>query len=116
MILCALLIAVFGLFAPRLLAGGGWGEATFLIVGFGLLGLSFGQAAGAVGANFSRQYRYTGAAVASDLSWLVGAGLAPLAALALAIRFGLPATGAYLIAAAACTLAALALKPRSAEA
>lgn len=109
---CAGAIAIFGLFAPRLLAMGPSGEAAFLILGFGLLGLSFGQSSGAVSSNFTREYRYTGAAVTSDLAWLIGAGFAPLAALGLASHFGLEAVGAYLILAAVGTLAALIINRR----
>jgi MFS family permease len=110
--LSALLIGAFSLLAPRLLAGGAIGEATYLLVGFAILGLSFGQAAGSVSSNFSKQYRYTGAAVTSDLSWLIGAGFAPLAALGLASRFGLPAIGFYLASGALCTLIALTINRR----
>jgi len=109
---CAVLIGVFALFAPRMLAMGANGEAAFLILGFGLLGLSFGQSAGAVSSNFPAEYRYTGAAFTSDLAWLIGAGFAPLAALGLASRFGLPAVGLYLGSAAVCTLAALVINRR----
>jgi MFS family permease len=110
--LCALLIAAFSLLAPRLLAAGTQGQAVFVLVGFGLLGLSFGQASGAVSSNFGRRYRYTGAALTSDLAWLIGAGFAPLAALGLASRFGLPAVGAYLLSGAVCTLIALTINRR----
>jgi len=79
----------------------------FILVGFGLLGLSFGQASGAVTSNFSSQYRYTGAALTSDLSWLIGAGFAPLVALGLSSRFGLGWVSAYLLSGAVCTLASL---------
>ena len=34
-------------------------------------------------------YRYTGAALTSDLAWLIGAGFAPLVALGLSAYFGL---------------------------
>ena len=40
-------------------------------------------------ANFPLKYRYTGAALTSDIAWLVGAGFAPLVALALSAHFGL---------------------------
>ena len=110
--LSALLIGAFSLLAPRLLAGGSRGEAIYLLAGFAILGLSFGQAAGSVSSNFSKRYRYTGAAVTSDLSWLVGAGFAPLAALGLASRFGLPAIGFYLASGALCTLVALTINRR----
>ena len=103
----ALAIAVFSGFAPQLLDGGDVGEMIFMILGFLLLGLSFGQSSGAVASNFSKAYRYTGSALTSDLAWLFGAGFAPLVALILASRFGLIAAGAYLLSGAVCTLVAL---------
>jgi MFS family permease len=101
------LIAVFSFVAPFLLGSGRIGETTFMLIGFGILGLSFGQAAGAVTSNFSSRYRYTGAALTSDLSWLVGAGFAPLVVLAIASKFGLVSIGGYLLSGAICTLVAL---------
>ena len=50
--------------------------------------------------NFSPRYRYTGAALTSDLAWLVGAGFAPLVALVLSAHFGLATSGAYLLSGA----------------
>jgi MFS family permease len=76
----AALIAVFSFFVPMLLDGGDLGQDAFILLGFTLLGLSYGQAAGAVTANFPARFRYTGAAYTSDLAWLVGAGFAPLVA------------------------------------
>jgi MFS family permease len=101
------LIAVFSFGAPFLLGSGRIGETAFMLIGFGILGLSFGQAAGAVTSNFSSRYRYTGAALTSDLSWLVGAGFAPLVVLAIASKFGLVSIGGYLLSGAICTLVAL---------
>src|SRR5450830_1337315 len=63
----AILIAVLSAFIPTLMNGGDAGQDTFILIGFGLLGLSYGQAAGAVTANFPAKYRYTGAALTSDL-------------------------------------------------
>jgi MFS family permease len=105
----ACLIAVFSLLVPSLMNGGETGQNIFILLGFGLLGLSYGQAAGAVTANFPAKYRYTGAALTSDLSWLVGAGFAPLVALAVAARFGLDYVGLYLLSGAVCSLGALSL-------
>ena len=102
-------IAVFSGFAPQLLRGGAVGESVFMISGFILLGLSFGQSSGAVTSNFPKRARYTGAALTSDLAWLFGAGFAPLAALALTHYFGLAAAGGYLLSGAIGTLAALGL-------
>jgi MFS family permease len=92
----ATLIAIFSFFAPFL-----------MVIGCAILGLSFGQASGAVTSNFSPRYRYTGAALTSDLSWLVGAGFAPLVALAVTSQLGLITIGGYLLSGAVCTLAAL---------
>nr|WP_226579836.1 MFS transporter [Acuticoccus sediminis] len=110
--ICAVAIAVFSGFAPQLLDAGSVGEGVFMVLGFILLGLSFGQSSGAVASNFSQQYRYTGSAITSDLSWLFGAGFAPLAALLLASNFGLISAGAYLLSGAVCTLVVLSLNRR----
>ncbi len=108
----AVAIAVFSGFAPQLLDGGFVGESIFMVLGFVLLGLSFGQSSGALASNFSRTYRYTGAALTSDLAWLFGAGFAPIVALFLSAHFGLISSGAYLLSGAACTLLALRLSQR----
>ena len=105
--MCAGLIALFSVVTPFLLGGGVIGQTIFILVGFGLLGLSFGQASGAVTSNFASQYRYTGAALTSDLSWLIGAGFAPLVALGLSSKFGLGWVSVYLLSGAVCTLASL---------
>jgi MFS family permease len=103
----AVMIAVFSGFAPTLLGGGVAGQDIFILLGFSLLGLSYGQAAGAVNSNFEPKYRYTGAALTSDLAWLIGAAFAPLVALGLSAHFGLAYVSVYLLSGAACTLAAL---------
>ncbi|HEY8906364.1 MAG TPA: MFS transporter [Rhodoferax sp.] len=103
----ALLIAMFSGVAPTLLANNWGGQRLFILLGFALLGLSYGQASGAVAANFPTKYRYTGAALTSDLAWLAGAGFAPLVVLGLSAHFGLAYVGVYLLSGAAGTLAAL---------
>jgi len=103
----ATLIAVFSGFAPTLLGGGTLGQDVFILVGFALLGLSYGQASGAVTSNFEARFRYTGAALTSDLAWLIGAAFAPLVALGLSAHFGLAYVSVYLLSGAVCTLAAL---------
>jgi len=105
--LLAVLIGVFALFTPWLLGGGPKAQDAFILVGFVLLGLSYGQASGTVTANFTRRFRYTGAALTSDMAWLIGAAFAPLVALGLSARFGLVAVSVYLLSGAACTLIAL---------
>ena len=77
------------------------------MIGFVLLGLSYGQASGTVTANFAPRFRYNGAALTSDLAWLIGAAFAPLVALGLCANFGLAWLGAYLLSGALGTLVAL---------
>ena len=108
----AVLIGLFSLVTPWLLGAGQVGNNVFLLMGFVLLGLSYGQASGTVTANFSAQYRYTGAALSADLAWLLGAGFAPLVALGLSARFGLGAVSLYLLSGAVCTLVALRINQR----
>ena len=108
-------IAIFSGFAPLLLDGGDRGEIIFMVVGFILLGLAFGQSSGAVASNFASERRYTGAAFTSDLAWLFGAGFAPLFGLVLATQFGLIAAGGYLLSGALGTLIALGLNKNLAK-
>lgn len=108
----AVLIGVFSFMAPVLLSTGEVGSTMFLLLGFVLLGLSYGQASGTVTANFSPRYRYTGAALSADLAWIIGAAFAPLVALYLSSQFGLLAVTVYLLSGVACTLGALNLNRR----
>lgn len=103
------LVALFSLLAPFLLSGGPGMQDIFILLGFVLLGLSYGQASGAVAANFSRRYRYTGSALTADFAWLVGAAFAPLIVLSLSWKFGLAYVTIYLLSGAMCTMLALSL-------
>lgn len=107
LVVSAAAIAAFSGFAPQLLGLGEGGEIAFMVLGFILLGLAFGQSSGAVSSNFATRHRYTGSALTSDLAWLFGAGFAPLVALWLAAQGGLLASGAYLLSGALATLVAL---------
>ncbi len=107
--IAAVLIAVFSFFAAPLLGSDTTGGRTaYVVIGFALLGLSLGQASNAIASRFERIYRYTGAAVTSDIAWLLGAGFAPLVALWLCSNFGLAYVGYYLLSGAVVTLVALA--------
>ena len=103
----AVLIGVYSGFAPQLLNAGQGGEVLYMLSGFVLLGLAFGQSSGVVNDRFSAQTRYTGAAIVANSAWFLGAGFAPLVALFLASRFGLWSVGLYLLSGVACTLLAL---------
>jgi MFS family permease len=109
------MIGAYSGFAPQLLNAGSLGETTYMITGFALLGLAFGQSSGVVNESFPPQHRYTGAAIVANSAWLIGAGFAPLVALFLATRFGVWAIGAYLLSGVACTLGALALNKEWAQ-
>ncbi len=103
----AALIAAYSGFAPQLLDRGSGGEWAYMLLGFALLGLSFGQSSGAVNGRFAPRHRYSGAGTTATAAWFIGAGFAPLAALTLASQFGLIWVGAYLLSGAVCTLGAL---------
>jgi MFS family permease len=103
----AVLIGVYSGFAPQLLDAGALGETVYMMSGFALLGLAFGQSSGVVNGNFSPARRYTGAATVANMAWLIGAGFAPLVALGLASELGLWSVGLYLASGVICTLAAL---------
>ncbi|MGP9814203.1 MFS transporter [Rhodopseudomonas sp. NSM] len=103
----AIAIAVFSGFAPQMLDAGPVGETAYMILGFILLGLSFGQSSGVIASSFRTAYRYTASALTADLAWLFGAGFAPLVALLLATDFGLISSGAYLLSGAVVTILAL---------
>lgn len=108
----AVIIAIFSFIGPMLMASGQAGIDAFVIIGFGILGLSFGQAAGSVSSQFGLGYRYSGAALTSDLAWFIGAGFAPSVALGLSSHYGLPFMGYYLLSGALCTMTALFLNKR----
>jgi len=103
----AILIGAYSGFAPQLLGAGRVGEAVYMLGGFVLLGLAFGQASGVVNNNFLPAHRYTGAAIVANSAWFIGAGFAPLVALLLASRLGLWSVGLYLLSGVICTLATL---------
>ncbi|GAB2470674.1 MFS transporter [Comamonas humi] len=105
----AVLIGLFSLATPMLLSSGTSGNNVFIILGFILLGLSYGQSSGTVTSNFSPTYRYTGAALSTDMAWLIGAAFAPVVALGLSAKFGLIAVSIYLLSGVVCTLVALAI-------
>jgi len=108
----AVAIGVFALFAPFMLGGGKPGQAAFILIGFVLLGLSYGQSAGSVTSNFLPHFRYTGAALTADMAWLLGAAFAPVVALFLSSRFGLVSLSLYLLSGVVCTLVALRVNKR----
>ncbi|WP_430911661.1 MFS transporter [Methylobacterium sp. sgz302541] len=104
------LIGLFALgstIAPLIVGESAIGQTMYVTIGFMLLGLAYGQTAGAVTSRLGARYRYTGAALMTDLAWMFGAGFAPLLVLALASRYGLAIVGLYLLSGALASLLAL---------
>jgi MFS family permease len=111
----AVLIGAYSGFAPQLLGAGLYGQIFYMVAGFALLGLAFGQSSGIVNDSFDPQHRYTGAAIVANSAWFLGAGFAPLVALFLASNFGLWSVGLYLLSGVICTLGALGLNQQLAQ-
>ncbi|GIG28890.1 MFS transporter [Cellulomonas marina] len=111
------LIAVFGLTFALLLADRpdraftGALVQAFLVLGFTLMGATFGPMGALLPELFPTHVRYTGSAIAYNVSSILGAALAPIVAVALWARAGGSPwlVGVYLSAAAVVTLVALTL-------
>jgi metabolite-proton symporter len=104
-------IIVFGLLFVPLFAGGFVGVMALLILGFTLMGLTFGPMAAVLPELFPTNVRYTGSAISYNLSSILGAAVAPFIAVALWSAAGGSTllVGIYLSAMAAITLIALLL-------
>lgn len=101
-------IAVFGLLFVPLFAAGTVGVMTLLILGFTLMGLTFGPMAAMLPELFPANVRYTGSAVAYNLSSILGAAVAPFIAVWLWDAADSPVlVGVYLAVMAAITFVAL---------
>jgi metabolite-proton symporter len=101
-------IAIFGLvFAQIFGSGSTMGVLAFLIIGFSLMGLTYGPLGTALAEPFPVAVRYTGASLAFNLAGIIGASLAPYIATTLATTYGLASVGWYLSVAAGVTLVAL---------
>jgi len=103
----SVLIALFGLLVPVLFGGGMAGIIAFFILGFALMGCTYGPIGAALARPFPAAVRYTGASMTFNLASILGASLAPFIATWLASRYGLTAVGLYLSVAALLTIVAL---------
>lgn len=104
-----LAIALFGLLWVPMLAGGDVGVMAWLIVGFCLMGMTFGPMGALLPELFPANVRYTGSGISYNVSSILGAAVAPFIAVALwSYGGGSPFwVGVYLSAMAAITLIAL---------
>ena len=102
-------IIVFGALFVPLFGAGTVGVMALLIIGFALMGLTFGPMGSVLPELFPTNVRYTGSAISYNVASILGAALAPTIALSLlAIADGSPIlVGLYLSAAAVITLVAL---------
>ncbi|WP_386679011.1 MFS transporter [Loktanella sp. R86503] len=87
--------------------------SIYIILGFLVFGLSYGQSSSIVPNRFSAETRYSGSALATNLSWIIGAAFAPFVGLFLVSTFGLWAAALYLVSGVIVTLISLALLQRS---
>ena len=114
MIAATVAIALFGLcFEWLFVPDDALRVLLFLVLGLGLMGFTYGPLGALLAEWFPASVRYSGTSLAFNLSGILGASLAPYAALWLAGRYGLAAVGGYLAAAAVLTLAALLVAPRA---
>jgi MFS family permease len=100
-------IILFGVALAPLFSAGMWGVLAANIVGFALMGLTYGPLGTLLSELFPTAVRYTGSSLTFNLAGIFGASLAPYIATGLATRFGLAAVGYYLAAAGLLTLLAL---------
>ncbi|ALV44604.1 MFS transporter [Arthrobacter alpinus] len=102
-------IAVFGLFFVPLFGAGTAGVMALLILGFTLMGLTFGPMGALLPELFPTNVRYTGSAISYNMSSILGAAVAPFIAVALwQSADGSPVlVGIYLTSMAVLTLVAL---------
>lgn len=89
--------------------------SIFVLLGFGLLGLSFGQSGGVLPEQFKHESRFTGIGLSTDFGWLFGAAFAPLIAIGLTVWLGLEYAGYYLLSGAVATLIALYIAGKAAQ-
>ena len=110
MIAVTLGITVFGLCFGQLFVSGHVGTVMlFMIVGLGLMGLTYGPLGTLLAELFPPAVRYTGASLTFNLAGILGASLAPYIATKLATEYGIASVGWYLSGAAVLSLIALIL-------
>ena len=75
----------------------------YIIFGFVVLGLAYGQSSSIVPRRFPAEFRYSGSALSTNLSWIFGAAFAPLIGIFLASYVGLWASALFLLSGAVVT-------------
>jgi MFS family permease len=80
-----------------------------MVLGLGLMGMTYGPLGTLLAELFPAEVRYTGASLTFNLAGILGASLAPYLATMLAKNYGLQYVGYYLSTAAVISLIALVL-------
>lgn len=111
LIVVTVAIILFGLVWVPMLAGGDVGVMAWLVIGFSLMGMTFGPMGALLPELFPANVRYTGSGISYNVSSILGAAVAPFIAVALwSMGQGSPFwVGIYLSAMAVITLVALLL-------
>ncbi|MFP7759672.1 MFS transporter [Marisediminicola sp. LYQ134] len=111
LIVTTLAIIVFGFLFVPLLGGGDVGVNALLVIGFTLMGLTFGPMGALLPELFPTNVRYTGSAISYNVASILGAAVAPFIAVWLwGLADGSPVlVGVYLSVMGAITLVALIL-------
>lgn len=104
MVVVSLLIGAYGFAMAPLFAAGTPGVLTFLIIGFALMGMTYGPIGAVLAEPFPTAVRYTGASLAFNLAGILGASLAPYIATWLATNYGFNYVGYYMVFAAVISL------------
>jgi MFS family permease len=115
MIGCVLTVGAGFLLGPMMEAGSLGLIWLFLSLALFLMGLVYGPLGAFLPSLFPARVRYTGVSMAFNVGGIIGGGLAPIAAQALANEGGLAYVGLYLSVAALISLLALATLRRPAE-
>ena len=103
-------IALFGLsFSYFMDSGSTFLITTFICLGMGLMGLTYGPLGTFLSELFPTEVRYSGASLTFNLAGIIGASFAPLIAIWLAKSYGIAYVGYYLSFAALISFVALLL-------
>jgi MFS family permease len=104
---CVGTVVVGAVMGPALGAGSLWLVWLWLSAALLIMGFVYGPLGAFLPSLFPPRVRYTGASMAFNVGGIIGGGLAPITAQALADRGGLNLVGVYLVAAGALSFAGL---------
>lgn len=108
LLIVSLVIALFGLsFSYFMDSGSNTLITTFICIGMGLMGLTYGPLGTFLSELFPTEVRYSGASLTFNLAGILGASFAPLIAIWFAKSYGIGFVGYYLSFAALISFVAL---------